>query len=144
MESRVGTTRLVGEAIAMSSSPPKLWMNASTATIYRHATDRAMDEVDGEIGGGEAGLPSSWRFSYEVAKRWEQTFFESNTPGTRKIAMRSGIVMSPRPGRCVRDAPEPGPRRFGRRGRFRPPVLVVDPRRGLRRGDRIPDRPPRS
>jgi len=95
MESRVVTTRLVGEAIAMSSSPPKLWMNASTATIYRHATDRAMDEVDGEIGGGEAGLPSSWRFSYDVATRWERAFFESKTPGTRKIAMRSGIVMSP-------------------------------------------------
>jgi len=95
MESRVVTTRLVGEAIAMSSSPPKLWMNASTATIYRHATDRAMDEVDGEIGGGEAGLPSSWRFSYDVATSWEKAFFESRTPNTRKIAMRSAIVMSP-------------------------------------------------
>ena len=95
MESRVVTTRLVGEAIAKASNPPKLWMNASTATIYRHATDRAMDEVDGEIGGGEAGLPSSWRFSYDVATRWERAFFESKTPGTRKIAMRSGIVMSP-------------------------------------------------
>src|SRR5713101_6074078 len=50
----------------------------------------------------------------------------------------------PRPGRCVRDAPEPCPRRFGRHGRFRPPVRVVDPRRGLRRGNRIPDRPSRS
>jgi uncharacterized protein (TIGR01777 family) len=95
MESRVVTTRLVGEAIARASKPPKLWMNASTATIYRHATDRAMDEVDGEIGGGEAGLPSSWRFSYDVATRWERAFFESKTPGTRKIAMRSAIVMSP-------------------------------------------------
>ena len=95
IESRVVTTRLVGEAIAMSPWPPKLWMNASTATIYRHATDRAMDEVDGEIGGGEAGLPSSWRFSYDVATSWERAFFESKTPSTRKIAMRSGIVMSP-------------------------------------------------
>src|SRR5260370_11246729 len=95
MESRVVTTRLVGEAIAKAPNPPKLWMNASTATIYRHATDRPMDEVDGEIGGGEAGPPSSWRFSYDVATRWERAFFESNTPGTRKIAMRSGIVMSP-------------------------------------------------
>jgi uncharacterized protein (TIGR01777 family) len=95
MESRVVTTRLVGEAIARASKPPKLWMNASTATIYRHATDRAMDEVDGEVGGGEAGLPSSWRFSYDVATSWERAFFESKTPGTRKIAMRSAIVMSP-------------------------------------------------
>lgn len=95
MESRLVTTRLVGEAIAKASNPPKLWMNASTATIYRHATDRAMDEVDGEVGGGEAGLPSSWRFSYDVAISWERAFFESKTPGTRKIATRSAIVMSP-------------------------------------------------
>src|SRR5229473_6158243 len=94
-ESRIVTTQLVGAAIARSSTPPKLWMNASTATIYRHATDRPMDEVDGEIGGGEAGLPSSWRFSYDVATSWERAFFESKTPSTRKIAMRSGIVMSP-------------------------------------------------
>jgi len=95
MESRVVTTRLVGEAIARASKPPKLWMNASTATIYRHAMDRPMDEVDGEVGGGEAGLTSSWRFSYDVATRWERAFFDSKTPDTRKIAMRSAIVMSP-------------------------------------------------
>ena len=95
MESRLVTTRLVGEAITNASKPPKLWMNASTATIYRHATDRAMDETDGEVGGGEAYLPSSWRFSYDVATSWERAFFESKTPVTRKIALRSAIVMSP-------------------------------------------------
>jgi len=98
MESRVVTTRLVGEAIAKASKPPKVWMNASTATIYRHATDRpmdVMDEVDGEIGGGEARLPSSWRFSYDVATSWERAFFDAETPNTRKVALRSAIVMSP-------------------------------------------------
>src|SRR5260370_39662098 len=110
MESRVVTTRLVWEAIAMSSSPPKLWMNASTATIYRHATDRAMDEVDGEIGGGEAGLPSSWRVSPRVAPGWERAFLhpEAATPPT--IAVRRPPRLesaSGRGGRSVRDA---GPR----------------------------------
>jgi len=104
MESRIITTRLVGDAIASASDPPKLWMNASTATIYRHAVDRPdrpdrtvrpMDEVDGEIGGGEARLPSSWRFSYDVATSWERAFVEFETPRTRKIALRSAIVMSP-------------------------------------------------
>jgi uncharacterized protein (TIGR01777 family) len=104
MESRVVTTQLIGKAIARAANPPKLWMNASTATIYRHAADRALDvmdvmdvadEVDGEIGGGEADLPSAWRFSYDVAISWERAFFESQTPHTRKIAMRSAIVMSP-------------------------------------------------
>ena len=95
LESRLVTTRLVGNAIAQASQPPKLWMNASTATIYTHATDRGMDDVDGVIGGAEPGIPSTWRFSYDVATRWEQALREANTPRTRKIALRSAIVMSP-------------------------------------------------
>jgi uncharacterized protein len=95
MESRIVTTHLVGEAIAGSSKPPKLWMNASTATIYPHVFDRAMDDVDGELGGSEPGLPSTWRFSYDVAKSWEGAFFEAATPSTRKIALRSSMIMSP-------------------------------------------------
>jgi uncharacterized protein len=94
-ESRIVTTQLVGDAIAKASQPPKLWMNASTATIYRHALDRSMDEVDGEIGGSEPGIPSTWRFSYDVAKSWEKAFFEADTPNTRKIALRSSMIMSP-------------------------------------------------
>jgi uncharacterized protein len=95
MESRVVSTRLLGEAIAQAPQPPKLWMNASTATIYRHALDRPMDEIDGEIGGSEPGLPSAWRFSYDVAISWERTFFAAATPHTRKIALRSAITLSP-------------------------------------------------
>ena len=93
--SRIVTTRLIGDAIARSSIPPKLWMNASTATIYRHAMDRPMDDVTGEIGGNESGIPGTWRFSYEVAISWETAFFEAETPHTRKIALRSAITMSP-------------------------------------------------
>src|SRR5260370_21976349 len=94
-ESRIVTTRLVGDAISRSSTPPKLWMNASTATIYRHAIDRPMDDVTGEIGGNEPGIPGTWRFSYDVAISWEASFLEAVTPQTRKIAMRSAITMSP-------------------------------------------------
>lgn len=96
-ESRVQTTRLLGGAIGRLSHPPRIWMNASTATIYRHAYDRAMDEATGEIGGHEHDAPSSWRFSIEVATSWEEAFFSSMTPGTRKIALRSAMVMSPDP-----------------------------------------------
>ena len=98
MESRTLSTRLIGRAIAEAARPPAIWMNASTATIYRHALDRPMDEATGELGGGEAGVPSSWRFSIEVARNWEQAFFESVTPGTRKIALRSAMIMDPAPG----------------------------------------------
>ena len=95
MNSRVHTTRLVGRAIAECANPPALWMNASTATIYRHALDRAMDEATGEIGGREPGLPSTWKFSIDVATSWEGAFFAVETPRTRKIALRSAMVMWP-------------------------------------------------
>jgi uncharacterized protein (TIGR01777 family) len=70
-------------------------MNASTATIYRHALDRPMDEQTGEIGGNEPNAPAKWRFSIDVATGWETTFFDPVTPNTRKIALRSAAVMSP-------------------------------------------------
>jgi uncharacterized protein len=93
--SRLVTTRLVGDAIAQASQPPAVWMNASTATIYTHITDRPMDDVDGVIGGRERGLPSTWAFSYDVATSWEGAFFQADTPRTRKLALRSAMVMSP-------------------------------------------------
>ena len=82
--SRLDSTRVLGEAIAACKRPPRVWMNSSTATIYRHAEDRPMDEATGEYGEG---------FSVDVAQKWEQVFYESPTPNTRKIALRSAIVM---------------------------------------------------
>jgi uncharacterized protein len=94
-ESRVQSTRLLGDVIGRLARPPRLWMNASTATIYRHALDRPMDEQTGEIGGNETNCPTAWRFSIEVATSWESAFFSAVTPRTRKIALRSAMVMSP-------------------------------------------------
>jgi hypothetical protein len=95
MESRVNSTRAVGRAIAAAARPPAVWINASTATIYRHSLDREMDEETGELGGGEAGSQPTWKFSTDVAKAWEAAFFDATTPGTRKVATRSAIVMIP-------------------------------------------------
>src|SRR6202012_3544136 len=94
-DSRVKTTRLLNQVIASLSHPPQLRINASTATIYRHALDRPMDEATGELGGNELEAPDTWNFSIEVAKRWEAAFFETATPKTRKIALRSAVTMSP-------------------------------------------------
>lgn len=95
LESRVKSTKLLGIAIAKVKQPPRVWLNASTATIYRHAFDRAMDEATGELGGHEADAPATWRFSTEVATRWEEAFFAASTPRTRKVALRSAMTMSP-------------------------------------------------
>ena len=94
LESRTLSTRAVGQAIAQAAKPPALWMNASTATIYRHALDRPMDEATGELGGHETDAPSTWRFSIDVATSWERELFAAATPGTRKIALRSAMTMS--------------------------------------------------
>jgi uncharacterized protein (TIGR01777 family) len=95
MESRVRTTTILGTALAQLAHPPRIWMNASTATIYRHALDRDMDEKSGEIGGDEPGAPPTWRFSIEVAKKWEEAFFSAPIAGVRKVALRSAMTMSP-------------------------------------------------
>jgi uncharacterized protein (TIGR01777 family) len=93
--SRIGATRLLAEVIAGLASPPWLWMNASAAAIYRHTLDRDMDETTGELGGGAPGRSN---FSAEVAMDWENAFFETPTPRTRKVALRSAMVFSPTPG----------------------------------------------
>jgi uncharacterized protein len=97
-QSRVQSTALLGQALAGLVHPPRLWMNASTATIYRHALDRPMDEDTGEIGGNERNCPSRWRFSIAVATSWEKSFFSAFTPRTRKVALRSAMTISPDPG----------------------------------------------
>ena len=95
--SRVITTGLVGQAIARAARPPRLWFNASTCTIYRHSVDQIMDEAHGEIGGSETGVPKQWSFSIDVATSWERAFFAAETPQTRKVALRSSMIMSPDP-----------------------------------------------
>ena len=94
-DSRIDSTRLLGEVIGSLRRPPSLWLNASTATIYRHAMDRPQDEAEGEFGGDEPGAPDTWKFSIGVAKDWEAAFFSASTPGTRKVALRSAITLSP-------------------------------------------------
>jgi uncharacterized protein (TIGR01777 family) len=93
-ESRVHSTRVVGEAIARAHRPPKVWLQASTATIYAHTFGPAHDE-SGEIGGKEPGVPETWRFSIDVATSWERALDEARTPNTRKVKLRSAMTMSP-------------------------------------------------
>ena len=84
LESRTTTTKRIGESILKCKQPPALWINSSTATIYRHAEDRPMTEEGGEIGSG---------FSVNVAKEWERSFYQFQLPGTRQVALRMAIVL---------------------------------------------------
>jgi uncharacterized protein len=84
MNSRLETTKILGESVLSCKNPPQLWINSSTATIYRHAEDRPMTEANGEIGSG---------FSVDVATNWEKTFYSFSLPKTRQIALRIAIVL---------------------------------------------------
>ena len=91
LESRVNSTRILGEAVAQSKDPPPVWLNASTATIYKHTFDQPMDEATGII---EATREAKDAFSIQVACAWEQSLTEASTPATRKVAMRTAMVFA--------------------------------------------------
>jgi uncharacterized protein (TIGR01777 family) len=83
LASRIDPTTLLNKVVLKLQNPPKLWINVTSATIYRHAEDRPQDELNGETGYG---------FSVDVCRAWENSFFDVNTSRTRKIALRMGIV----------------------------------------------------
>lgn len=95
LRSRVSSVQAVGQAIRNARHPPSVWLQMSTATIYAHRYDAPNDEVSGRIGGTEPDAPASWRFSIDVARAWEKALDEESTPGTRKVKLRSAVVMSP-------------------------------------------------
>jgi uncharacterized protein (TIGR01777 family) len=97
-DSRLKSTKVVGDAIAQAWKPPGVWLQASTATIYAHRYDAPNDEATGFIGGSEPNAPDTWRFSIDVATEWERALNQAPTPVTRKVLMRSAIVMNPDPG----------------------------------------------
>jgi uncharacterized protein (TIGR01777 family) len=98
LDSRLASTRIVGRAIARAVYPPRVWLQMSTATIYAHRYDAPNDERTGHIGSTEPDAPAAWRFSIDVARAWEAVLADASTRGTRKIALRSAIVMSPHRG----------------------------------------------
>jgi NAD dependent epimerase/dehydratase family enzyme len=95
MDSRVDSARVVGEAIAKASRPPRVWLQMSTATVYAHRFDAPNDEATGVIGGAESDAPGYWAYSVDIAKAWEREQETADTPGTRKVALRAAMVMSP-------------------------------------------------
>ena len=90
--SRIASTRVLGEAIKRCKAPPPVWLNSSTATIYKHSLDRPMDEANGQIG---ATPEAKDAFSIDVATAWEKALDEAPTARTRKVAMRAAMVLAP-------------------------------------------------
>ena len=91
-DSRINATQILGKAILQCKQPPKIWMNASTATIYRHSLDKKMTEQNGEIGND---------FSMNIAKSWEKEFNQFETHKTRKVILRTSIVLGKNGGALI-------------------------------------------
>jgi len=94
-ESRVKSTVVIGQAIGEAIRPPRVWLQASTATIYAHRYDAPNDEATGILGGLEENEPDTWRFSIDVATSWERAAMEAVVPRTRRVLLRSAITLSP-------------------------------------------------
>lgn len=90
--SRIASTQILNQAVLQCKKPPKHWLNAATSTIYRHSIDKQMDEINGEIGDD---------FSMNIAKAWEESFFETKTLKTLKTALRTAIVLGENGGALV-------------------------------------------
>ena len=87
--SRVDSTRVLGEAIARCAAPPRVWLNSSSATIYKHTFDTPMDEA-----GATGATPEAKdEFSVEVIRQWERALNEARTPATRKVVLRISLVL---------------------------------------------------
>jgi uncharacterized protein (TIGR01777 family) len=95
MRSRIDSTRVIGQAIAAATCPPRVWLQAGTATIYTHRFDAPNDEITGEIGGREPDAPALWGRSVDIARAWEKEVNAAATPRTRRVILRSAMVMSP-------------------------------------------------
>jgi uncharacterized protein len=93
--SRSRSVRILGKALETLTCPPQVWLQAGTATIYTHRFDAPNDEHSGIIGGAEENVPEKWRFSIDVARAWEGEFALVETPKTRKVLLRSTMIMSP-------------------------------------------------
>ena len=90
LDSRVNSTRVIGEAVARCAQPPRVWLNSGTATIYRHSLDKPMDEDSGEF---DATPAAKDVFSVQVARAWEQALNDARTPATRKVVLRTTMVL---------------------------------------------------
>ncbi|WP_103354180.1 epimerase [Amycolatopsis sp. CA-128772] len=98
MNSRVDSARVVGGAIERAARPPRVWLQMSTATIYAHTSGPPNDEATGTLGGAEPDVPAYWAYSVDIAKAWEREQDVADTPHTRKVALRTAMVMSREPG----------------------------------------------
>ena len=95
MNSRIDSTRVIGKAIQQCDNPPKTWLQACTATIYKDSYEKPNDEFTGIIGGDETNVPDTWNFSIDVATSWERTLDEAKVPHHTQSKAAFSIILNP-------------------------------------------------
>lgn len=85
----------MGETIGAAAHPSRVWLQMSTATVCTHRFDAPNDEGTSVIGGAEPAVPGYWSYRVDIARAWEREQEQAGTPHTRKVALRSAMVMSP-------------------------------------------------
>jgi len=82
-DSRTDAVTVLGAAIQACQNPPKVFINAASATIYAHSLNQPMTESQHEIKND---------FSVQVCKKWEACFTSLQLPGTRKVILRIAVT----------------------------------------------------
>jgi len=83
LRSRIDSTKVIGEALKSVKSPPKVWVQMSTAHIYGDSVSQVCNE-NSTTGYGLAPF---------VGKAWEKAFLEALPEDIRGVRLRTSFVI---------------------------------------------------
>ncbi|MFM9873444.1 MAG: TIGR01777 family oxidoreductase [Fimbriimonadaceae bacterium] len=83
LDSRVESSRVIGEAIRAAGAKPKAWVNASAVGFYGDREDEILSESSREGAG----------FLSDVCAEWEQACLVPEIPDVKQVCVRIGIVL---------------------------------------------------
>jgi uncharacterized protein len=84
LSSRISTTRMLSEAVTKCTLPPKVWINSSATAMYEYKVGNVSTEKT---------FVKAISFLSDVVEKWESEFFLRNDKRTRKVALRTAVVL---------------------------------------------------
>ena len=86
LNSRIYSTRVLGEAVSIAQTPPSCWLNASSMALYGQLWGNASAHTE------ESSLQSGG-FLEDVTVAWEKEFLKWKREGVRQVALRISFVL---------------------------------------------------
>ena len=74
-ESRVNSTKVIGQAIKQAQNPPPIWIQMSALGVYKHRFDAPNNEKEGIIG-EDAQTPTTWKKIVSLVQDWKKLFMK--------------------------------------------------------------------